>query len=199
MAPSPDFAADRTIFWGFAEPRQGGNATGVARGTISSDERGLENVKVIHQTMPAYDRDLHFGSRLAFGPDGPLYVTTGERSDIPMRPQAQQPNSDLGKVLRVTRDGAIALDNPYVGQSGAREAIWSLGHRNIQAAVFNTQGRLWTIEHGTRGGDELNLIQKGKHYGWPLQAKGKECSGALPIASPAGSARAQVDRMEQPV
>ena len=199
VALSPDFATDRTIYWSFSEPRPGGNATSVARGTMATDQRGLENVKVIYQTMPVYNGDMHYGSRLAFGPDGMLYVTMGERSDTPMRPQAQQLNSDLGKVLRITRDGAIPPDNPYVGQSGARPAIWSRGHRNIQAAAFDTQGKLWTIEHGTRGGDELNHIQKGKNYGWPLQAYGMEYTGAFPITSPAGSARAQLDGMEQPV
>ncbi len=142
MAPSPDFAADRTIFWGFAEPRQGGNATGVARGTISSDERGLENVKVIHQTMPAYDRDLHFGSRLAFGPDGPLYVTTGERSDIPMHLQAQQPNSDLGKVLRVTRDGAIALDTMAVARWTSDGLGLQLHHMHNSLRLITSLGPL---------------------------------------------------------
>ena len=149
--------------------------------------------------MPAYDGDKHFGSRLAFGPDGMLYVTMGERSDTPMRPQAQQLDSDLGKVLRITRDGAIPPDNPYVGRTSARPAIWSLGHRNVQSAAFDPQGQLWTVEHGTRGGDELNRVQKGLNYGWPLQAYGKEYTGAFPITSPAGGASAQVSGMEQPV
>jgi len=199
VALSPDFATDRTIFWSFAEPRPSGNATSVARGTMSTDMRGLENAKVIYRTMPAYDGDKHFGSRLAFGPDGMLYVTMGERSDTPMRPQAQQLDSDLGKVLRITRDGAIPPDNPYVGRTSARPAIWSLGHRNVQSAAFDPQGQLWTVEHGTRGGDELNRVQKGLNYGWPLQAYGKEYTGAFPITSPAGGASAQVSGMEQPV
>ncbi len=196
---SPRFAMDRMIYWSFAEPRQGGNATSIARGTLSADNRRVENVKVIYQTMPVYDGDKHFGSRLAFGPDGMLYVTLGERSDTPMRPQAQRLDSDLGKVLRLAADGSIPLDNPFAGRTDARPAIWSLGHRNIQSAAFDNEGQLWIVEHGTRGGDELNRVERGKNYGWPLQAYGKEYSGQLPISSPAGSARAQVDGMEQPV
>ena len=115
--------------------------------------------------MPTYDGDKHFGSRLAFGADGMLYVTLGERSDKPMRPQAQRMDSHMGKVLRVKPDGS------------AQPEIWTLGHRNVQAAAFDAKGRLWVVEHGTRGGDELNLIEKGKNYGWPLVAYGIEYSG----------------------
>lgn len=199
IALSPTFDSDRTIFWSFSEPRVGGNATSVARGALSADRTKLENVKVILHAAPTYDGDKHFGSRLAFGPDGMLYITLGERSDTPMRPQAQQLNSDMGKILRIKPDGSIPTDNPFVGQSDARAEIWSLGHRNIQAAAFDAQGRLWEVEHGTRGGDELNLVQKGKNYGWPLQAYGSEYSGTLPISSPAGEAATARDGMEQPV
>jgi aldose sugar dehydrogenase len=136
---------------------------------------------------------MHYGSRLAFGPDGKLYVTLGERSDKQMRPQAQQLNSHMGKILRIGPDGSVPKDNPFVGRSGARPEIWSLGHRNVQAAAFDPEGRLWDIEHGTNGGDELNRIEKGKNYGWPVQAYGEEYSGA-PIA---GAATAR-EGMEQP-
>ena len=176
-ALSPGFETDRTIFWSFSEPRQGGNATSVARGVLSADRRRLEQVRVIFRALPAYEGNLHYGSRLAFGPDGMLYVTLGERSDVPMRPQAQQLNSHMGKILRITTDGAAPPDNPFVGQANARPEIWSLGHRNVQAAAFDTEGRLWDIEHGARGGDELNLIEKGKNYGWPIVAYGIEYSG----------------------
>ena len=174
VALSPTFAADRTIYWSFSEPRDGGNATSVARGVLSADRRSVEQVRVIVRTMPVYDGDKHFGSRLAFGPDGKLYVTLGERSDTPMRPQAQQLSSHLGKLLRVDPDGSAPRDNPFVGQGDARPEIWTLGHRNVQAAAFDSRGRLWVIEHGTRGGDELNLIAKGKNYGWPIVAYGQE-------------------------
>ena len=183
VALSPSFGTDRTIFWSFSEPRQGGNATSVARGVLSTDRRRLEQVRVIFRALPVYDGDLHFGSRLAFGPDGMLYVTLGERSDAPMRPQAQQLDSHMGKILRITTDGAAPPDNPFVGQANAKPEIWSLGHRNVQAAAFDGDGRLWDIEHGTRGGDELNLVEKGKNYGWPLVAYGIEYSGrAIPGA-----------------
>jgi glucose/arabinose dehydrogenase len=178
VALSPSFATDRAIYWSYSEPRKGGNATSVARGVLSTDRTRLDEVRVILRTLPVYDGDKHYGSRLAFGPDGMLYVTLGERSDKPMRPQAQQLDSHLGKILRIAPDGAVPKDNPFVGKAGALPEIWSLGHRNIQAAAFDPQGRLWEIEHGTNGGDELNLIERGRNYGWPLVAYGEEYSGA---------------------
>jgi glucose/arabinose dehydrogenase len=199
VALSPEFATNRMIFWSFSEPRSGGNATSVARGTLSADRTSLSDVKVILQAMPTYNGDKHFGSRLAFGPDGMLYVTLGERSDTPMRPQAQQMNSHMGKILRINPDGTVPQDNPFASQSSAKPEIWSLGHRNVQAAAFDAKGRLWAIEHGTRGGDELNLIEKGKNYGWPLQAYGMEYSGKMPITSAAGDASTVREGMEQPV
>ena len=177
VALSPGFATDRTIFWSFSEPREGGNATSVARGVLSTDRRRLEQVRVIFRALPAYKGNLHFGSRLAFGPDGMLYVTLGERSDTGMRMQAQQLDSHMGKILRITTEGAAPSDNPFVGQANAKPEIWSLGHRNVQAAAFDSEGRLWDIEHGARGGDELNLVEKGKNYGWPVVAYGIEYSG----------------------
>src|SRR5690606_20107241 len=161
----------------FSEPRGGGNATSVGRGVLSEDRTRLDDVRVILRTQPAYDGDKHFGSRLAFGPDGMLYVTMGERSDAPMREHAQRLDSHLGKTLRVAPDGSVPEDNPFVGRDGALPEIWTLGHRNVQAAAFDPQGRLWEIEHGTRGGDELNLIERGSNYGWPVQAYGIEYAG----------------------
>ena len=178
VALSPSFETDRTIFWSFSEPRDGGaNATSVARGVLSQDRTRLEQVQVIFRSLPAYDGGLHFGSRIAFGPDGMLYVTTGDRSDAPMRQHAQRLDGHLGKVMRIRPDGSVPEDNPFVGQANARPEIWDLGHRNVQAAAFDPQGRLWTVEHGTRGGDELNLIRKGGNYGWPVQTYGIEYSG----------------------
>ena len=180
VALSAAFDSDRTIYWSYTEPRQGGNATSVARGLLSADQRRLEQVRVIFRAMPTYDGDKHFGSRLAFGPDAMLYITLGERSDAPMRPQAQQLDSHMGKILRIRPDGSAPTDNPFAGQPNALPEIWTLGHRNVQAAAFDPQGRFWVVEHGTKGGDELNLIQKGKNYGWPLVAYGEEYFG-LPI------------------
>ena len=199
VALSPTFATDNSIYWSFSEPRTGGNATSVARGVLSADRRSVSAVRVIYQAKPIYDGDMHFGSRLAFGPDGMLYVTLGERSDTPMRPQAQQLASDMGKILRLKSDGGIPEDNPFVDSVGASRAIWTRGHRNVQAAAFDANGRLWEVEHGTRGGDELNLVQKGKNYGWPLQAYGIEYSGAMPISSPAGVSATTLPGVEQPV
>jgi glucose/arabinose dehydrogenase len=174
---SPRFESDRTVYWSYTEPRQGGNGTSVARGVLSSDRGGLEQVRVIFRAMPTYDGTMHYGSRLMFGGDGMLYVTLGERSVMEVRPQAQQLNSHMGKILRITPDGSAPKDNPFVGKGDAKPEIWSLGHRNVQAATFDPQGRLWEVEHGPQGGDELNLVQKGKNYGWPVVAYGEEYSG----------------------
>ena len=194
VALSPGFASDRTVYWSFTEPRTSGNGTSVARGVLSADLARLEQVSVILRTQPTYDGDKHFGSRLAFGPDGMLYVTLGERSDMATRPQAQQMGSHLGKVLRVRADGSAVPDNPFVGQPGARPEIWSVGHRNVQASAFDAQGRLWIVEMGTQGGDELNLVEKGKNYGWPLIAYGQDYSGR-----PIGDGATRRDGLQQPV
>lgn len=177
VALSPGFATDRRIYWSYAEPRDGGNGTTVATGVLSQDRRSIQNVRVIFRALPTYDGRLHFGSRLVFGPDGKLFITMGERSDRQMRRFAQQLHSHLGKILRINPDGSVPADNPFAGEDGAQPEIWTLGHRNVQAAAFDPQGRLWVVEHGPRGGDELNLIEEGKNYGWPRQSYGLEYSG----------------------
>jgi aldose sugar dehydrogenase len=176
-ALSPNFARDRTIFWSFSEQREGGSGTSVARGVLSEDRRNLEQVRVIFRAQPTYNNGLHFGSRIAFGPDGMLYVTFGDRFDRPNRPRVQQLDNHLGKTIRINPDGSAPADNPFVKQQGALPEIWSLGHRNIQSATFDDKGRFWTVEHGARGGDELNLVEKGKNYGWPVVTFGEEYSG----------------------
>lgn len=178
VAISPSFAQDRMVYWSYAEPREGGNATSVARGRLSDDNRRVESVQVIFRALPTYDGDKHYGSVLVFDREGRLYITLGERSDRPMRPQAQDLGSHMGKVIRINADGSVPADNPFVGREGALPEIWSLGHRNVQGgAIEPSTGALWTIEHGTRGGDELNRPEAGKNYGWPVIAYGVEYAG----------------------
>ncbi|WP_035557498.1 PQQ-dependent sugar dehydrogenase [Hymenobacter sp. IS2118] len=178
VALSPKFGTDQTIYWSFSEPRgTTGNATSVAKGVLSADQRSLSQVRVIFRALPAYNGDKHFGSRLAFGPDGLLYVTLGERSDLEIRPQAQQMGSHMGKTLRITSDGQPAPNNPFAKQAGALPEIWTVGQRNVQSMAFDAQGQLWTVDMGPQGGDELNRLEGGKNYGWPLVTFGEEYSG----------------------
>ncbi|WP_187263946.1 PQQ-dependent sugar dehydrogenase [Pontibacter beigongshangensis] len=194
VALSPNFGSDRTIFWSFSEPRTGGNGTSVARGVLSSDNKRLEQVRVIFQAMPTYDGDKHFGSRLVFDADGHLFVTLGERSDKEIRPQAQHMDSHMGKILRITTDGKPAPGNPFIDKEGTLPEIWTIGQRNVEAAAFDGEGRFWSVDMGPQGGDELNLIEKGKNYGWPLVTYGEEYSG-----EPVATAKTQRDGYEQPV
>lgn len=190
----PTFGQDRMIYWSYSEARTGGNATSVARGRLSDDGSSVENAQVIFRALPVYDGDKHFGSSLAFAPDGHLFITLGERSDAPMRPQAQDLGSHMGKTIRINADGTVPQDNPYVGQDGALPEIWSLGHRNVQGIAIAANGDVWTVEHGTRGGDEINLDQAGKNYGWPDAAYGVEYRGG-----PINAGNTAKDGTEQPV
>ena len=194
VALSPSFDSDRTIFWSFTEPREGGNGTSVARGVLSEDGTRLDSVQVILQTQPTYDNNLHFGSRIVFAEDGTMFVTVGERSDTTTRHQAQELDSHYGKVLRIQQDGSPAPGNPFIDQEEARPEIWSYGHRNPQAAALDAQGRIWVVEHGPRGGDEVNLAEEGKNYGWPVISYGINYSG-----TPITGAETQRDGLEQPV
>lgn len=196
VALSPTFATDRLIYWSYAEPRGNGrNATSVARGRLSDDVTRVENVQVIFRQQPAWESTLHFGSRLVFDREGHLFVTLGERSERESRPLAQDLNGLLGKVVRINPDGAIPADNPFHGRADARAEIWSYGHRNVQGATLNPDtGRLWTIEHGPRGGDEVNAPQAGLNYGWPTITYGEEYSG-----DPIGEGITQREGMEQPI
>jgi glucose/arabinose dehydrogenase len=194
----PDFATSRLIYWSFSEPRDGGlNNTAVARGRLVDDAAAprLENVEVIYHQAPEFQSQQHYGSRLVWNRDGTLFVTQGDRSVVPGRMQSQNLDSGLGKIVRINRDGSIPKDNPFVGKPGVRPEIWSYGHRNVQAAALHpTTGELWEIEHGTRGGDELNVARKGKDYGWPTIAYGIEYRGG-PIT---GDITAK-EGMEQPL
>lgn len=178
VALDPDFSNSRIIYWAFSEPVQGGNHTAVAKGRLSNDEATIENAKVIFQALPTYDGNKHYGSRLAFDKNGYLFVTTGERSDIIMRPKAQHLDAAVGKILRITKDGKAAPGNPFGNTAGALPEIWSLGHRTPQGLDFHPEtGELWESEMGPRGGDEINIIKPGVNYGWPTITYGIEYSG----------------------
>lgn len=174
VALSPGFAQDRLVYLSFSEPGEGGAGTAVARGRLG--ERGLEGTQVIWRQQPKVQGPNHWGSRLAFRPDGTLFVTLGDRFSY--RERAQDLSVTLGKVVRINADGSIPSDNPFVGRADARPEIWSDGHRNVQAAAVDARGQLWTVEHGARGGDELNNPQPGKNYGWPVITYGVDYSGA---------------------
>jgi glucose/arabinose dehydrogenase len=197
VALAPDFETSNRIFFSYAEPRDGGNGTSVASARLVIDDNGgggLEDVKVIFRQTPTYDGDKHFGSRLVFGSNGELFVTVGERSDAAVRAQAQEISSGLGKVFRIDQKGAALPDNPFVKQAGALPEIWSLGHRNMQAAALDGEGRLWTVEHGPKGGDELNRPEAGKNYGWPEVTYGIDYSG-----DPIGEGITSNTETQQPV
>ena len=171
----PKFEENRLVYLSYSEAGEGGAGTAVARGRLG--ERGLEGVKVIYRQQPKVQGDGHFGSRLVFAKDGTLFITQGDRQAY--RDQAQNMSSGLGKLIRINSDGSIPKDNPFVGKSGARPEIYSLGHRSMQAAALHPEtGQLWTVEHGARGGDELNHPEAGKNYGWPIITYGRDYSGA---------------------
>jgi aldose sugar dehydrogenase len=196
VALAPDVESSNRIYFSFSEPRDGGNGTSVASARLTEEEGklALQDVKVIFQQMPTYDGDKHFGSRLVFGPEGQLYVTVGERSDRETRVGAQDLSSGFGKVFRIDAEGKALSDNPFAKQEGALPEIWSYGHRNLQSATLDGQGRLWTVEHGPKGGDELNRPEAGKNYGWPKVTYGIEYSG-----SPVGEGITTLQGTEQPV
>src|SRR5690606_1262456 len=174
----PDFEENRLVYLSFAEAGEGGNGTAVARGKLSDDNTALEEVEVIFRQQPKADSELHFGSRLVFDPDGYLFVTLGERSHEQFRGQAQELDSHFGKIVRINPDGSVPDDNPFVDQDGALPEIWSYGNRNVQAAAINPEtGVLWEIEHGPQGGDELNIIEPGANYGWPVVTLGINYDG----------------------
>jgi aldose sugar dehydrogenase len=187
---------DGWIYWTYAEPREGGNGLAVARGKLGGTVAApmMTDVTVIFRAFPTLESAQHFGGRLVFAKDGTLFVTLGERSILAGRAQAQDLASDFGKMVRINRDGSIPKGNPFADKAGARPEIWSIGHRNMLAAALDKKGRLWEIEHGPKGGDELNLVMPGKNYGWPTISYGEEYSGK-PI--PGGISAAP--GLEQPV
>ena len=193
---APDFSTSRRIYFTFAEPRgMGQNGAAVARARLSEAPNGanarLDDVEIIFRQQPSYGSGLHFGSRLALAPDGKLFVSLGERFQYDY---AQDLGRHWGKVVRINTDGSVPQDNPFVGRDGALPEIWTLGHRNPQALTIHpTTGQVWEGEHGPRGGDEVNLIDKGKNYGWAVIGYGVHYSGArIGVGT-------QKEGMEQPI
>jgi glucose/arabinose dehydrogenase len=190
VALSPMFDNDRLIYLSFSEYGEGGAGTAVARGQLG--EQTLQNLQLIWRQQPKVGGSNHFGSRIVFRRDGTLFVTLGERFNH--SDKAQDLSTTLGKIVRINPDGSTPSDNPFVNSAGVRPEIWSYGHRNVQAAAVDPQtGQLWTVEHGARGGDELNYPEPGKNYGWPVISYGRHYS-FLPIGE--GTTK---KGMEQPV
>ena len=175
VALDPRFGENRLVYLSYAEAGEDGTAgTAVARGRLG--DAGIENARVVYRQRPKVSGSNHFGSRLVFARDGTLFVTQGDR--FAYRDAAQDLGSGLGKIVRIHPDGTVPVDNPFVGRAGAQPEIWSYGHRNIQSATLHPEtGQLWIVEHGPRGGDELNLPEAGKNYGWPVITYGAEYWG----------------------
>ena len=191
----PDFASNRMIYWVFSEAVSGGNISSVAKGKLSNDEKTIENATVIYRSSPANASNLHYGGRILFDQTGNLIVSTGERSVLETRPLAQSLTASLGKVIRITKDGKAGAGNPTFAGAGALPELFTYGHRNPQGlAVHPITKEIWLSEHGPRGGDEINRLQAGLNYGWPIITYGIEYSG-----EPIGAGIQQKEGMEQPV
>jgi glucose/arabinose dehydrogenase len=194
VALDPKFADNALVYWSYSEADPqggGGNSTAVARGRLNGER--LDDVKVIFRQAPKFASRAHFGSRLVFARDGRLFITLGDR--FLRRDDAQLLGNHHGKIVRIEPDGRVPSDNPFVGRPGALPEIWSYGHRNVQGAALNpATGELWADEHGPQGGDELNVVQAGKNYGWPVITYGAEYGSGAKIGE--GTAKAG---MEQPL
>ncbi len=176
VALAPDFATSRRVYFSYAEARDGGNGTSVARAKLGP--QGLTDVEVIFRQVPAVDSPGHFGSRLVFARDGSLFVTLGERQQKHFAVRAQDLETHFGKIVHLKPEGGAAADNPFLLVPGARPEIWSYGHRNVQGAALHPEtGELWITEHGPKGGDELNHVKPGANYGWPLVTYGIAYNG----------------------
>lgn len=190
---APDFAQSRMVYFTLAEDVEGGTLTSAAKGRLSDDEKSIENAVVIYRATPSHKGTLHYGGRILFDKNGDLYVSTGERSDRVTRPQAQDLDSGLGKIVHITTDGKPVANGPFA--NNARPELFSYGHRNVQGMSFHpATGDLWSNEFGPRGGDEINRVVAGKNYGWPTITYGIEYSG-----KEIGDVIQQKEGMEQPV
>jgi glucose/arabinose dehydrogenase len=182
LALHPDFQQNRLVYWTYAAPGPGGASTALARGRL--DGNSLRDVRVLWTMQKRSGTRVHFGSRIRFGADGKIYMTTGERGD---QSRARDPADSAGKVIRLNDDGTIPPDNPFAGRRGYLPELYSLGHRNAQGLAFRPalnsspgsgSGQLWLTEHGPKGGDEVNIVKPGADYGWPLTTYGVAYSGA---------------------
>ncbi|NDY96808.1 PQQ-dependent sugar dehydrogenase [Wenzhouxiangella sp. C33] len=196
IALAPDFESSRTLYLSFSEPHEDGtNNTAVARARLSEDATALEEVEIIFSQYPSVESVGHYGSRIVFQDADTIWVTMGDRQGHPVRQNAQDPTNLIGTVARIHTDGSIPDDNPFIDHQENAPEMWSWGHRNIQAAdVHPETGELWTVEHGPRGGDELNLTEAGKNYGWPAISYGIEYRGGEVYEG-----KTEQDGMEQPV
>ena len=196
ISVGPDFATTRSVYFSYSEDRgDGKNGTSLAKATLSADRTKLENVATIFRQEPAWQSTGHYGSNLEWDSAGNLYLTVGDRQRPEPRQLAQDINTHIGKIMRLKADGKPAVGNPFIGQANARPEIWSYGHRNVQgAAIHPDTGKLWTIEHGPRGGDEINIPQAGKNYGWPIICYCIDYPGG-----PIGEGITTKNGMEQPV
>ncbi len=174
------FSSNRTIYFCYSEAANAktggkGNSTALASARLSDNATQLEQVKVLFSQQPKFDSRAHFGCRIVENTDGTLFLTLGDR--FSRMQDAQTLNNHHGKIVRIRKDGSIPADNPFVGKPGALAEIWSIGHRNVQGATLGPDGKLWTHEHGPQGGDEINLPQAGKNYGWPIITYGENYGG----------------------
>jgi glucose/arabinose dehydrogenase len=169
------FVTNRTLYFCFTERGDGGAGTALARARLSADANSLEDVRVIFRQVPKINSGLHFGCRIVESRDGLLFLALGDRGNL--MNDAQRLDSHIGKVVRLTKDGAPAPGNPFAGQAGALPEIWSYGHRNQQGAMLGPDGALWTHEHGPQGGDEVNIAERGRNYGWPIITYGEHYGG----------------------
>ncbi|XDB00070.1 PQQ-dependent sugar dehydrogenase [Sulfitobacter sp. LCG007] len=170
-----DFATSRRLYLTYAKPQGRGSGTALAAARLSDDETALEGLEVLFEMSPGSSGGRHFGSRVVEAEDGRIFVTLGERGE---REAAQDLSRHNGSVVRIDPDGSVPSDNPFVDRADALAEIWSYGHRNIQGAGLDKEGRLWIVEHGAKGGDEVNLVRKGRNYGWPVISYGTHYSGA---------------------
>jgi glucose/arabinose dehydrogenase len=195
VAVDPNFTTNRMLYWTFSQNGSNGTATAVAKGQLSQNESQVVNVQVIYTALPEFNGTAHYGSRIVWDDNWNMFISTGERSSALIRGEAQELDAALGKVLRIDTNGNAVSGNPFIGQSNALDAIYSYGHRNPQGMDRHpVTGDLYVIEHGPLGGDEVNLIESGMNYGWPVISYGIEYNG-----SPIGAGITQQSGMEQPI